>query len=142
MSERQRANHRALSEQRPGSIKGIHTIGVPVTNQDRAVRFYVEVLGFEKRMDADIPQLGSRWIEVAPPGAPVSVALVQAHDGLPAGGESGIRFTTDDAAAAHAALRAAGVEVGELLEWPEVPPMFTFRDPDGNGMEIVQEVSW
>lgn len=128
-----------MNEQRPGRIHGIHTIGVPVTDQDRAVRFYVDTLGFEKRMDAEIPQLGSRWIEVAPPGGPVSVALVQAHEGLGAGRESGIRFTTDDAAAAHAAFRAAGVEVGELLEWPGVPPMFTFRDQDDNGMEIVQE---
>jgi lactoylglutathione lyase len=127
-----------VNEQRPGGIHGIHTIGVPVTDQDRALRFYVDVLGFEKRMDAEIPQLGSRWIEVAPPGTPVSVALVQARDGLPAGGESGIRFTTGDAAATHAAFRAAGVTVGELLEWPGVPPMFTFRDQDGNGMEIVQ----
>jgi lactoylglutathione lyase len=128
-----------VSEQRLGGIHGIHTIGVPVTDQDRAVRFYVGTLGFEKRMDAEIPQLGSRWIEVAPPGAPVSVALVQAGDDVPAGGERGIRFTTDDAAAAHAAFRGAGVEVGDLLEWPGVPPMFTFRDQDGNGMEIVQE---
>jgi catechol 2,3-dioxygenase-like lactoylglutathione lyase family enzyme len=120
-------------------ISGIRTIGVPVTDQDKAVDFYVGTLGFEKRMDMPLPQLGSRWIEVAPAGAAVSVALVRAHDGLPSGGESGVRFTTDDAAALHADLTAAGVEVGELLNWPGVPPMFTFRDQDGNGLEIVQD---
>jgi lactoylglutathione lyase len=122
-------------------ISGIRTIGVPVTDQDKAVDFYVGTLGFEKRMDMPLPQLGSRWIEVAPVGAAVSVALVRAHDGLPSGGESGVRFTTDDAAALHADLTAAGVEVGELLNWPGVPPMFTFRDQDGNGLEIVQDLA-
>ena len=42
---------------------------------------------------------------------------------------------------AHARLTAAGVGVGELLNWPGVPPMFTFRDQDGNGLEIVQDYS-
>ncbi len=120
-------------------ISGIRTIGVPVTDQDKAVGFYVGTLGFEKRMDMPLPQLGSRWIEVAPAGAAVSVALVRAHDGLPSGGESGVRFTTDDAAALHADLTTADVGVGELLNWPGVPPMFTFRDQDGNGLEIVQD---
>ena len=59
-------------------IHGIHTIGVPVTDQDKAVAFYVDVLGFEKRIDVPMEQLGSRWIEVAPAGFPVTVALVQA----------------------------------------------------------------
>ncbi|WP_433278889.1 VOC family protein [Pseudonocardia xinjiangensis] len=120
-------------------ISGIRTIGVPVTDQDKAVDFYVGTLGFEKRMEMPLPQLGSRWIEVAPAGAAVSLALVRANDGLPSGGESGVRFTTGDAAALHADLTAAGVEVGELLNWPGVPPMFTFRDQDGNGLEIVQD---
>ncbi len=120
-------------------IHDIRTIGVPVTDQDRALDFYVDTLGFEKRMDVPLPHGGARWIMVGPAGSSVSVALVQAHDGLPAGGESGIRFVTEDAAALHATLTAAGVAVDELLTWPGVPPMFGFRDQDGNGLEIVQE---
>jgi lactoylglutathione lyase len=127
-----------MNDQPAGRVDGIHTIGVPVADQDDALGCYVGTLGFDKRIDRPVPQLGSRWIEVAPSGATVSIALVQAHDALPAGGESGIRFTTDDAAALHASLTAAGVDVGELLIWPGVPPMFAFRDQDGNGMEIVQ----
>lgn len=119
-------------------INGIHTVGVPVTDQDRAVDFYVGTLGFDKRLDAPVEQLGGRWIEVAPAGSPVTVALVPSRQGLPAGVETGIRFTTDDAAALHAELNKHGVDVGELLQWEGVPPMFAFRDPDGNGMEIVQ----
>jgi lactoylglutathione lyase len=53
-----------VNEQRPGGIHGIHTIGVPVTDPDRALRFYVDVLGFEKRMDAELPQLGSNGMEI------------------------------------------------------------------------------
>ena len=78
-----------MSESSTGRITGIHTIGVPVSDQDTALRFYVGTLGFEERMDAPLPQ-GARWIEVAPPGSAVSVALVAAGEERPSGGESGI----------------------------------------------------
>lgn len=129
-----------MNGQTTPTITGVITIGVPITDQDRALAFYVETLGLEKRRDAPLPQFGGRWIEVAPAGAPVSIALVPAHDGVPAGVQTGIRLATTDAAATHSALAASGVEVGELLRWPGVPPMFGFRDPDGNGLEVVQEV--
>jgi lactoylglutathione lyase len=120
------------------AINGVRTIGVPVSDQDRALDFYVGTLGFEKRLDADLGG-GRRWIEVAPPGEATTVALIRARDDLPAGVETGIRFVAADAEALHAALRAGGVDVGEMLRWPGVPPMFGFRDADGNGMEIVEQ---
>ena len=43
-----------------------------------------------------------------------------------------------DAAAMHEHLRRHQVTVGELLRWDGVTPLFAFRDPDGNGLEIVQ----
>jgi lactoylglutathione lyase len=119
-------------------IREIRVVGIPVTDQDRALRFYAETLGFDVQLDVPLPQLGSRWIVVAPPGTAVSVALVAAHDGVPAGVETGIRFHTPDADATHAALQARGVEVGDVLRWPGVPPMFTVRDVDGNRFEIVE----
>ena len=120
------------------TITNIHTIGVPVTDQDRALDFYVDKLGFEKKRDVPVQRFGGRWIEVAPTEAPITVALVPASDAAPAGVETGIRFTTPDVQAAHSALTAQGVEVGELLRWPGVPPMFKLRDQDGNGLEIVE----
>jgi hypothetical protein len=51
-------------------------------------------------------------------------------------GAIGIRFTTGDAATAHAKLRSAGVDTDEILRWPGVPAMFAFRDPDGNAFSI------
>ena len=127
-----------MNEVTKAPITGLRTVGVPVADQDRALVFYVDKLGFEKRLDAPVEQLGGRWIEVAPPGAATTIALVPTHEGVPAGVETGIRFTTRDAAAVHADLQSRGVEVGELLRWPDVPAMFAVRDPDGNGLEIVE----
>lgn len=121
------------------SITDVMNIGVPVTDQDRALEFYTEKLGFETRRDVPLPQFDGRWIEVAPPGASITLSLVPAREGAPAGVETGIRLATKDAAAVHAALDDRGVEVGELLRWPGVPPMFGFHDGDGNGLEIVQD---
>jgi lactoylglutathione lyase len=118
-------------------ITGMRTVGVPVTDQGRALSFYVDALGFETRLDVPMGD-GARWVEVVPPGTAVSIALERAHQGHPAGVETGVRFSTDDADAARAALRSRGVDVGDVLRWPGVPPMFAFRDQDGNGLEIVE----
>jgi catechol 2,3-dioxygenase-like lactoylglutathione lyase family enzyme len=120
------------------TVSNIHTIGVPVSDQDRALDFYVGTLGLEKRSDVPVEQFGGRWIEVAPAQAQVTIALVPARADTPTGVETGIRLTTSDAAALHAELAARGAEVGELLRWPGVPAMFKLRDRDGNGLEIVE----
>jgi catechol 2,3-dioxygenase-like lactoylglutathione lyase family enzyme len=119
-------------------IRDIRTVGVPVRDQDRALTFYTTVLGLDTRMDVSMAA-GVRWIEVAPPGAGTSIALVLEHDGVPAGVETGIRLTTADAEADRATLLARGVDADEVLRWPGVPPMFAFRDQDGNSLEIVQD---
>jgi hypothetical protein len=71
----------------------------------------------------------------------VTIALVAASDAAPAGVQTGIRLTAADAAAVHAALKDRGVEVGELLSWPGVPPMFALQDQDGNRLSIVEAVT-
>jgi catechol 2,3-dioxygenase-like lactoylglutathione lyase family enzyme len=99
----------------------------------------------EKRLDVPAEQLGGRWIEVAPPGSATTIALVPVRP-VPVpvrpvsatGGETEIRLTTMDAASLREDLRVRGVEVGDLLLWEGAPPMFAFRDPDGNGLEIVE----
>jgi lactoylglutathione lyase len=128
-----------MSTETKARITDVRTVGVPVTDQDQAIAFYVEKLGFEKRLDLAVEQFGGRWIEVAPPGAELTIALVPAHEGVPAGVETGIRLTTGDAAAVHGDLLARGVDVGELLRWPDAPPMFAIRDQDGNGLEIIEQ---
>jgi lactoylglutathione lyase len=119
-------------------IERISTVGIPVTDQDAALAFYRDVLGLEVRVDAPIPQLGSRWIMLGPSGSDDTISLVAASGESVVGVETGIRFEAADAAAAHDALAAAGVDVGELLLWPGVPPMFAAHDTDGNRFEIVQ----
>ena len=112
---------------------------VPVTDQDRAIQFYTDKLGFEKR--ADIPfGRGERWVEVAPAGAATSIALVPPREGRSAGVETGVALATSDIDADHASLRAKGVDADpEVMRMGDpVPPMFFFRDQDGNTLFIVQ----
>src|SRR4051794_41957781 len=78
-------------------VQAVRTVGIPVTDQDRALDFYVGTLGLEKRMDAAVPQLGGRWIEVAPAGSSTSRALVPARDDLRARVETGARPATRQA---------------------------------------------
>lgn len=118
-------------------LTGVHTVAVPVADQDRALAFYTGTLGLELRMDGEL-QAGFRWIEVAPPGAATSVALVRADDGRGAGVDTGIRLTTTDAAGDHATLSAAGADTGGLLRWEGVPPMFALRDADGNTLYVME----
>ena len=112
-------------------ITGVGTVGVPVTDQARALEFYVGQLGFETRRD--MPFGEARWIEVAPPGSATTIALV------PAGVPAGIRLMTEDADSDHAELRARGVDTDpEVLRMPEAPAMFSLRDPDGNRLILVE----
>src|ERR1700737_4502354 len=95
-------------------ISAIATVGIPVADQDRALGFYTETLGMESRIDVPLPQFGGRWITVAPRGSGTTLALIPAHEGVPAGVETGIRLASPDAAATQRYLRDRGVDVGEL----------------------------
>jgi catechol 2,3-dioxygenase-like lactoylglutathione lyase family enzyme len=117
-------------------ITGVRTISVPVASQNAALDFYVGTLGFTKLRDAATPN-GGRWIELAPGDERIIITLEPATPDTPRGA-IGIRFSTDDAEAAHAALQVAGVDTDEILRWPGVPPMFAFRDPDGNAFSITE----
>lgn len=120
------------------TITGLRTVGVPVQDQARAVDFYTGVLGLTKTMDVELGG-GTRWIEVAPAAGGATIALVAANPGAHAAVETGIRLCTSDADAMHAQLVEQGASADEVLRWPGVPPMFAFRDQDGNGLVIVQD---
>lgn len=126
-----------MTEDTKTRITRLHTVGVPVTDQDRALDFYAGTLGLETRMNVPAGD-GRRWIEVAPPGAVTTIALVAEKANQPTGHDTGIRLATADADAKHADLLAHGVDADEVLRWPGVPAMFAFRDPDGNTLEIVE----
>jgi catechol 2,3-dioxygenase-like lactoylglutathione lyase family enzyme len=127
-----------MTEETRTRITQLRTVGVPVTDQDRALDFYAGTLGLEKRLDAPFGD-GRRWIEVAPTGAATTIAFVAPTEIQPTGHDTGIRLATADAAAKHADLLARGVDADpEVLRWPGVPAMFALRDPDGNTLEIVE----
>jgi catechol 2,3-dioxygenase-like lactoylglutathione lyase family enzyme len=120
-------------------ITQLGTVMIPVSDQDKAIEFYVDKLGFEKRSDTPFGN-GDRWVEVAPPGAATTVALCVPREGETVGIEGRIGFSTTDIDADHASLKAAGVDVDETVMrmGGPVPPMFFFRDADGNNLLIVQ----
>jgi catechol 2,3-dioxygenase-like lactoylglutathione lyase family enzyme len=121
-------------------ISKVGVVVVPVSDQDRAIEFYVDTLGFEKRADVPFGD-GYRWVEVAPEGATTTIAIVPPPPGKPRGNvETGIGLHTDDIDADHADLKARGVDVDEEVSrmGDPVPPLFWFRDPDGNTLMVVE----
>ena len=120
------------------ALVGRVCVSVAVT--DRAIEFYVDTLGFEKVVDVPMgPDM--RWVEVKPNGHETNIALAPPPPGQPAGAQqTGICIDTTDIDADHAALKAAGVDVDEEISrfGGPVPPMFWFRDPDGNSLLIVE----
>jgi lactoylglutathione lyase len=118
----------------------IDNIGVAmfsVADQDAALAFYTEKLGFEVRGDARFGPNGEyRWLEVAPRGSRARLALNPPMDGQPGG--SGIAVETADVRGEHRRLSELGVDVDEPMEGPGMPLLFMMRDPDGNHIAVVE----
>jgi uncharacterized glyoxalase superfamily protein PhnB len=132
----------------------ITTAQVWVHDQDEALAFYTEKLGFEVRMDATLPEMGNfRWLTVGPVGQPDVSIVLMAIPGAPvmdeqtaeqvrtlmAKGFAGtVFFTTTDCQASYEELKARGVE---FVEAPEERPYGIdtgFRDPSGNHFRLTQ----
>jgi catechol 2,3-dioxygenase-like lactoylglutathione lyase family enzyme len=123
-------------------------VPIVVRDQDRALAFYTDVLGFEKR--ADYQQPGKpRWLTVAPKGQETAFILVQGESSVdlglgPEAGSGGhhLAFTTTDCRGDYEALTARGVDftVGDYTRPIEQPwgTSVTFKDPDGNILALVQ----
>lgn len=111
------------------------SVTLPVADQDRALAFYRDVLGFEVRIDAEIWP-GARLVEVALPGSSVGIVLLPPDSEIPIA----VRMGTDDAQAAHQRLAEAGATLfnPEVLAMDGMPPMFHFADPDGNGLVYLE----
>jgi len=120
-------------------VNKINTVVIPVSDQDSAIKFYVEKLGLEKRTDIPFGN-GYRWVEVAPDDAETTIALAPPPEGKPTGNhETGIGLHVDDIDAYHAQLKAAGVDVDAEVSrmGGPVPPLFWLRDPEGNSLMVV-----
>jgi catechol 2,3-dioxygenase-like lactoylglutathione lyase family enzyme len=135
---------------KPPGIDLVQLVTIPTTDQARSLAFY-QTLGFEVR--ADFPWADDyRWIEVYPPNSSTGLALVPAGPD-PVGIRTGIILNTADIKTAHARMKALGVDVdsevarvgspfkvriGAVEQAEPRPPMFWFRDPDGNQLLLVQ----
>ncbi len=125
-----------------------------VHDQDEALAFYTEKLGFEVQTDATLPELGDfRWLTVSPAEQPDFAIVLMAIPGPPvmdeevanqvrslmAKGFAGTVFlTTQDCQASYEELKARGVE---FTEEPEERPYGIdagFRDPSGNSFRLTQ----
>ena len=121
-------------------INQVGRVMVPVSDQDNAIAFYTEKLGFEVR--ADIPfGDGDRWVEVGPAGGDDHdrARHARATSSSPAPTPTS-RWTSTTSPATHADLKQAGVDVDDEIigDGNPVPPMFWLRDQDGNILLIVQ----
>ena len=120
-------------------VTKVATVVVPVAEQERAIEFYTEKLGLEKRIDVPFGN-GYRWVELAPGDAETTIALAPPPEGKPTGNrETGISLYTEDIDGYHAELKAAGVDVdAEISRMGDpVPPLFWLRDPEGNSLMVV-----
>jgi catechol 2,3-dioxygenase-like lactoylglutathione lyase family enzyme len=118
-------------------IEKVAVVSIPVSDQERAKRFYVDTLGFALRRDDDSAP-GLRWLEVRPNGSATSLTLVTWFDTMPAGSLRGLVLSCDDLKVEHERLIAEGV----AFEQPPVQQPWaletTFRDPDGNVLILQQ----
>jgi catechol 2,3-dioxygenase-like lactoylglutathione lyase family enzyme len=129
-------------------VTHVGTVVVPVSDQERALAFYVGQLGM--RIVNDITYAtGERWLEVSPAESSANLCLVVARPERPAGVETGVILISGDVHADLEAFRARGVDVdaaplreGELVWWSGAPlagrpSQFRLRDPDGNSLLVV-----
>jgi len=126
-----------------------------VHDQEEALAFYTQKLGWQVRADVTLPEMGDfRWLLVSPPGQEDLSVVLMAIPGPPVfeeetasmirelmarGVGSGIFLTTDDVYGSYEDLRARGVE---FVDTPEERPYgidASFRDPSGNQLRLTQE---
>ena len=111
---------------------------IPAVDQDAALEFYTQVLGLEKRVELPFGE-GNRWIEVAPTGAETPIAICPPGPSVTPPKDTGISLATEDVDALHAQLKDRGVDVdAEVSRFGDTPPLFWFRDPEGNTLMAVQ----
>ena len=125
-----------------------------VHDQDEALAFYTEKLGFEVRADVTLAEMGDfRWLTVGPPGQEDFSIVLMAVPGPPMFSEETVEqirvamgkgvagtvfLTTDDCQASYDELRARGVEFTEAPEERPYGIDSGFRDPSGNAFRLTQ----
>ena len=130
--------------------QGIDVVGLYVRDQDEALAFYVDKLGF--RVHTDVGNGGYRWLTVQHPDQPsfqlglftpgppmLDAATAQAVRAIVAkGAMPPLVLTVDDCRAAHARMQALGVEFTQEPVERYGTVDAGFRDPSGNGWKMIQ----
>jgi catechol 2,3-dioxygenase-like lactoylglutathione lyase family enzyme len=134
-------------------LNQLANVQVWVNDQEEALAFYTDKLGFEVREDVTVPELGNfRWLSVGLPGQDVAIVLMavpgapvfddetrqQILDLLAKGAAGGLFFATEDCRASYEELAGRGVE---FTQEPTEQPYGVdagFRDPSGNQFRMVQ----
>jgi catechol 2,3-dioxygenase-like lactoylglutathione lyase family enzyme len=121
------------------AISSVGRVMIPVSDQDQAIAFYTEKLGFQLTADTPFGE-GERWVEVTPPGGGASLALVPPRGEYQTGRMTGVALDTSDAAGVQAQLKDQGVDVDAEMMGGDgtVPMLFFLRDLDGNTLMVVQ----
>ena len=130
--------------------QGVNVAGLYVRDQDEALAFYVDKLGF--RVHTDARNGDYRWLTVQHPEQPsfqlglfapeqpqLDAATVQnVREILAKGGMPPLVLEVDDCRAAYERMRARGVEFTQepIARYGNVDA--SFRDPSGNGWKMLQ----
>ena len=121
------------------ALEGLQVVGIGVSDHEKALDFYVNKLGMEKRMDQSWGD-GNRFLTVGVPGDPVMIALNTGNDRV--GEQTAFVFGAADPEATARELEAKGVEFVDPVskrEWGGT--MGSFKDQDGNILSIHDSVA-
>ena len=116
-------------------IRGVKFASVPVTDQDRALAFYTEKLGFRLLTDQPFNEK-QRWIELGIPGTDTRIVLFRFDDGLQPGTKMNITFWADDVERTVRELEGKGVEFEKKPQKADWGTSAIFKDIDGNTFVI------
>jgi catechol 2,3-dioxygenase-like lactoylglutathione lyase family enzyme len=116
----------------------LELVTIPVSDVERAKRFYVDQVGFV--LDHDHPVSDElRFVQLTPPGSACSISFGVGLTDMPPGSVRGLQIVVADADAARAELAGRGVEVTDVQDFPWGRFVF-FSDPDGNAWAVQQLV--
>jgi predicted enzyme related to lactoylglutathione lyase len=112
----------------------LELISIPVSDVDRAKRFYTEQVGFVADHDHQVSD-ELRFVQLTPPGSACSITIGTGVTDAEPGSVRGMQMVVDDIEAARAELAERGVDVGEVQNFPWGDFVF-FSDPDGNAWAV------
>ncbi len=114
----------------------LELVSVPVSDVDRALRFYVDQVGFHLDHDHAVSE-ELRFVQLTPPGSACSIAIGTGLSKMAPGSLEGLQVVVSDIEQARTELLARGCPVSEVQDFPWGRFVF-FSDPDGNGWAVQQ----